>query len=109
MHMKIDLGERELQLREHCPLRLSEASGIIVRCTRGVLWMTITGDAGDIVLASGESYRVRGAGRIVIESIGGDAAVRFEHSTSVRLVRAIAMIGDKMRHAVAMAVGRLSA
>ena len=107
--MKIDLGERELQLREHCPLRLSEASGIIVRCTRGVLWMTITGDAGDIVLASGESYRVRGAGRIVIESIGGDAAVRFEHSTSARLVRAITLIGDKMRHAAAMASGRMTA
>ncbi len=109
--MKIDLGERELQLREHCPLRLSEANGVTVRCTRGVLWMTITGDAGDILLASGESYRIRGAGRIVIESIGGDASVRFEHGVSIRLARAMARIGGKMRRlvATAMAAARLSA
>jgi len=99
--MKIKFGEGEVYLREHCPLRLSEARGIVVRCTRGVLWMTVTGEAGDIVLAAGESHRVRVAGRIVIESIGSDARVRFEHSTGERLVRAANALLGSMRRRVA--------
>lgn len=110
--MKIDLGDGELYLREHCPLRLSDALGIAVRCTKGVLWMTITGEAGDIVLASGETHRIRSTGRIVIESIGGDARVRFERSTGARIARALAGLAGKMRHAittVSAASGRLTA
>jgi hypothetical protein len=110
--MKIDLGDGELYLREHCPLRLSDAPGIAVRCTKGVLWMTITGEAGDIVLASGETHRIRSSGRIVIESIGGDARLRFERSTGERIIRALTGLASKMRHTIATvgaASGRLTA
>lgn len=79
--MKIELTSGELYLREHCPLRLTDAAGFSIRCTHGVLWMTITGEAGDIVLASGESHRIRSPGRIVIESLGGPARIRFERNS----------------------------
>ena len=109
--MKLDLGNRELYLREHCPLRLSDAPGISVRCTKGVLWLTVTGDAGDIILASGETHRIRGNGRIVIESVGGDARLRFERSASERLLRALAWLADKLRAQAGKLVanGRLTA
>ena len=103
--MKIDLGDGEVVLRQSCPLRLSDARGIVVRCTEGVLWMTITGEAGDIVLAAGESHRVRAAGRIVIESIGSDARLRFERSSGERFVRATSRLLTSVRRRIAGLAG----
>ena len=110
--MKIDLRDGELYLRENTPLRLSDASGIAVRCTQGSLWLTITGETGDIFLIPGESHRIRSAGRVVIESIGGDARVRFEPDTVEQIARMLAALSRKLRHAMAkinLASGRLSA
>lgn len=110
--MKIDLRDGELYLRENIPFRLSDAPGIAVRCTNGTLWLTITGEAGDIFLSSGESHRIRGTGRIVIESIGGDARVRFERAGVEHIARWLATLSGKTGHTIAgisLDSGRLTA
>jgi hypothetical protein len=95
--MKIDLRDGELYLREHCPLRLTDAPGITVRCTEGVLWMTVTGETGDILLARGETHRIRHSGRIVIESLGGDGRVRLEKTIGKRVAATLTALSGKLR------------
>lgn len=68
--MKIDLGAGELCLAENRPLRLQEACGLRIRCTAGMVWITVAGESADIFLAAGESYRIPGDGDVLIEGVG---------------------------------------
>lgn len=43
--------------------------GLVVRCLRGVVWVTQAGDAADHVLAAGESWRAARAGRVGIQAL----------------------------------------
>jgi hypothetical protein len=73
--MKIDLGSGELCLRHGITLRLVRAAGLRIDCLGGKVWITEAGEAADIFLAAGESYRIAGQGLALIESIG-DGRVR---------------------------------
>lgn len=51
-------------------LTLPHASGCVIHCLTGCLWITETGDPGDHLLIAGQAYPVRGTGRLVIEALG---------------------------------------
>jgi hypothetical protein len=78
--MDLDLFNSELCLADDAPIRLLSARGVRIRCTSGVVWLTIAGEAGDIFLAAGDSYLVRGRGLALLEAIGG-GRVRFEKAS----------------------------
>jgi hypothetical protein len=69
--MKIDLGSGELCLADNHPLSLREARGLRVVCMAGTVWLTVEGEAGDIFLRAGQSYRIASNGLALLESIGG--------------------------------------
>lgn len=48
-------------------LVLEDAQGVVIDATRGLLWVTVTGEPGDVFLSPGQSYCVMGRGRVVIE------------------------------------------
>jgi hypothetical protein len=43
--------------------------GARVRCVRGTLWLTQSGDAIDHVLGEGETFEVTSRGRVVIQAL----------------------------------------
>jgi hypothetical protein len=49
-----------------------------VRAESGALWITVDGEAEDIVLAAGESRRFDGRRGLVVYAIGGDARFQVE-------------------------------
>ena len=48
-------------------LALDGAHGSIVEAGAGLLWLTVEGEAGDVFLSAGQSHRIVGQGRVVIE------------------------------------------
>lgn len=68
--MKINLQSGDYELSENTPIRLSNARGISVQCTAGTIWITLTGEAGDIFLQAGERWTIKSNGLALIESIG---------------------------------------
>lgn len=48
-------------------LVLEDARGVVIDATSGLLWVTVTGEPGDVFLSPGQSYCVMGRGRVVIE------------------------------------------
>jgi hypothetical protein len=75
--MDFDLYNSELYLAHNAPVRLMSARGVRIVCTAGRVWLTVEGEAGDILLAAGESHLVRGRGLALLEAIG-DGRVRFQ-------------------------------
>lgn len=75
--MEIDLYHNELCLAHNAPIRLPAARGVRIRCTAGVVWLTVAGQAGDIFLMSGDSHVVHGRGLVLLEAIGS-GQVRLE-------------------------------
>lgn len=75
--MDFDLYNSELYLAHNAPVRLMSARGVRIVCTAGRVWLTVAGEAGDILLAAGESHLVTGRGLALLEAIG-DGRVRFE-------------------------------
>lgn len=76
--MDLDLYRSELMLADGVPVRLSAAKGVCVLCTAGTLWLTVEGEAGDIILRAGEMHRVRGNGLALLEGMAGNARVCFK-------------------------------
>lgn len=58
---------RPIPLANGETLVLEDARGVVIDATRGLLWVTVTGEPGDVFLAPGQSYCVMGRGRVVIE------------------------------------------
>lgn len=63
----------ESRLPHGSVLTLRHAAGMRIGCESGRLWLTEEGVAADFVLAPGQAYTVRGAGRVVVEAVIGDA------------------------------------
>ena len=68
--MKINLQSGEYKLSENAPIRLNNARGVSIQCTAGTIWITLTGEAGDIFLQTGERWSIKNNGLALIESIG---------------------------------------
>ena len=60
-------------------LALDRAHNKTIRCVEARLWITEEGRAEDIILSSGELYRPKGSGRVVISALFGNT--RFALST----------------------------
>lgn len=75
--MEFDLHAGELVLAENRPLAAREARGALIVCTRGQVWITIEGEAGDIFLHTGQSHRIASNGLALFEAIG-HGAIRVE-------------------------------
>ena len=43
--------------------------GMEIGCREGCIWLTQQNNGGDVVLRSGESFRVNGTGLVVIEAL----------------------------------------
>jgi len=68
--MKIDLKSGEVCLSDNHPITLHQARGLRVTSTAGTIWITVTGETGDIFLEPGQTYEVSCNGLTIIESIG---------------------------------------
>ena len=68
--MKIDLKSGEVCLNDKHPICLRQARGLRVTSTAGTIWITVTGEPGDIFLGPGQTYEVNSNGLAIIESIG---------------------------------------
>jgi hypothetical protein len=58
---------RPIPLADGETIVLEDAQGVVIDATRGLLWVTVTGEPGDIFLTPGQSYCVMSRGRVVIE------------------------------------------
>lgn len=75
--MKIDLKSGEVCLKDNQPICLRQARGLRVTSTSGTIWITVTGETGDIFLAPGQTHELRSNGLAIIESIG-DGRIRLK-------------------------------
>jgi len=60
---------------------LAGASGRVVSCTRGELWITVDGDPRDLVLLSGQQHRIDTDLAVVISALK-PAIMKIEHGQS---------------------------
>lgn len=58
---------RPISLANGETLVLEDAQGVVIDASSGLLWLTVTGEPGDVFLSPGQSYCVMGRGRVVIE------------------------------------------
>lgn len=65
-----------LLLQPNRPLRLDDARHAELRVDSGIVWITAGGEAGDLFLAAGQSYRLPRRGRVLVEAVRGLASVR---------------------------------
>ncbi|KXB31153.1 hypothetical protein AT959_10745 [Dechloromonas denitrificans] len=82
--MKINLQSGEYELSDNTPIRLKNARGISVQCTAGTIWITLTGEAGDVFLQAGECWAIKSNGLALIESIG-TGCIRLEKPARLTL------------------------
>lgn len=54
--------------------RLEHAAGTRIAVHAGQVWITESGEPGDVFLSAGQSHVVAGAGRVVIEPLGPSAS-----------------------------------
>jgi hypothetical protein len=64
------LQQRAVPCGKHTNPTDRSAKGVRVICTAGRLWLTVEGEAGDILLAPGDSHLIRGRGLALLEAIG---------------------------------------
>jgi len=74
--MHIELGSGAVRLGPNQTLKVVDAVGATVCALEGALWITEENQVRDIVLAPGNCYRLQHAGTALVNSLGGEAAVR---------------------------------
>lgn len=58
-----------MELEQGGLLRLGGAEGVVIGCTRGVVWITEEGDPRDHLVEAGGRHRVRSRGLVVAEAL----------------------------------------
>lgn len=71
-------ARHQLLLQENQPQILT--GGAELRALAGVVWITETGAAGDVFLAAGQSHRLEGRGRVVVEAVRGEARLELRRA-----------------------------
>ncbi len=89
---------RPISLANGETIVLEDAAGVVIDATSGLLWVTVTGEPGDVFLSPGQSYCVMGRGRVVIEGatkslIGGAT----ESLSELRLHCPTAFLAERAR------------
>lgn len=85
--MEFDLSTGEICLQDNRPMRLQRVRGLRITCTSGTVWITITGEPGDIFLAPRQSHQVSSNGLAIIESIGAGRIRLKKPATFASLLR----------------------
>ncbi|HEY3074409.1 MAG TPA: DUF2917 domain-containing protein [Burkholderiales bacterium] len=75
--MTLQLKKGAVRLGPNQTLKVVDGAGSTVSALEGSVWITEENQANDIVLAPGESYRLRKRGIALVNSLGGSAAVSF--------------------------------
>lgn len=70
-------------------IAVQQAAGVAIRCTNGLLWLSVSGLTADLFLAKGEiwhnAHRQMHKGRLVIESLSdSEMEIRMPRSTWLR-------------------------
>ena len=73
--MKLELKTGAVKLGPNQTLRVVDGEGTTVCAVEGSVWITEENQPNDIVLAPGDSYRLRQPGVALVNSLGGSAAV----------------------------------
>lgn len=68
--MRVEFKSERLEVSGDALLVRSGFAGHTLLCSEGRVWLTEEGLAEDVVLQAGEHYRVRGEGKLLIESVG---------------------------------------
>ena len=87
------MTNRDLFLQHNRPLRIDAmGTAVLVKCLAGKVWLTSSGQAGDVFLQAGESFTLDGSGLTLIEGLG-DARVVLQPPALplLRWMRAIAI------------------
>ena len=73
--MRIELRTGAVRLGPNQTLKVVDGAGSTVSAIAGAVWITEENQPNDIVLAPGDSYRLRQPGVALVNSLGGSAAV----------------------------------
>lgn len=65
----------EMQLLPDQPQALAAARTVELRVAAGIVWLTVAGETTDFFLRAGDSYRLSGKGRVMVEAIHGPARI----------------------------------
>jgi len=75
MKMTLELKKGAVRLGPNQTLKVVDGAGSTVSALEGSVWITEENQPTDIVLAPGDSYRLRQRGVALVNSLGGSAAV----------------------------------
>jgi hypothetical protein len=82
--MTANFDQARVELDRALFLRLVDAAGTHVVCLEGSLWITRDGSPKDVVLATGETYRVEDATRVIVTAFGPSLARVFQQKAPRR-------------------------
>ena len=75
--MRIELNSGALRLAPNQTLRVVDGAGSTLCAVEGSVWITEEDQPRDIVLEHGACYRLRQKGLVLVNALGGAAAVSF--------------------------------
>ena len=75
--MRIELKSGAVRLGPNQTLKLVDGAGSTVCAEEGSVWITEENQPRDIVLERGSCYRLRQKGLVLVNALGGAAAVSF--------------------------------
>ena len=76
--MSAQPGEMPLHLATRKMLKIHDGAGLLVRCLRGVLWITQSNDTDDIVIHDGQSFILDRSGLALVSAPVGPADIVIE-------------------------------
>lgn len=98
--MNVRLNTMPVCLAKHQAVTLNRADGALIRCLRGVLWITQNRDQRDIVLNAGESFTLDRKGPAMVWSLA-DSTVELRPRPPQRLDAAVRIWVQRARQALA--------
>jgi hypothetical protein len=84
--MTANFDQARVELDRALFLRLFNAAGTDIVCLEGSLWITRDGSPKDVVLTTGETYRVEDATRVIVTAFGPSLARLFQSAAPRRNV-----------------------
>jgi hypothetical protein len=69
------ISQLEVSLRAHDLFDIQDGEGLSVTCRNGVVWITQSNDARDVVIAAGESFTLDRPGLALVAAPNGPASI----------------------------------
>jgi hypothetical protein len=73
--MSTQLGAGPRHLKAHEVLDIHDGEGLLVKCLRGVLWITQSNDTDDIIVHAGQSFTLDRPGLALVSAPIGPADI----------------------------------